>query len=220
MIELFQFLNQGGLIMWLIGACSVVGGFIFCERLLLVHRSHIATGDFLKGIFNILHRENVVEAISICEETAGPVPHIVRAAILHYDDDRNTIRQAIEEAGLAEIPRLERNMNMLLTIAQITPLLGLLGTVVGLMQTLQTIQQKAPLVHSGDLSGGLWVALLTTAAGLTVAIPAYASYNFLVGRVQSLVLDMERVSGEILNFLIQRQSQPREELDETARNSV
>lgn len=220
MIQLFQFLNQGGLIMWLIGACSLVAGFIFCERLLLVHRSHIATGDFLKGMFTILRRGNIVEAISICEETAGPVPHIVRAAVLHYDDDRDTIRQAIEEAGLAEVPRLERNMNLLLTIAQTTPLLGLLGTVIGLMQALQLIQQKAPLVHSGDLSGGLWLALLTTAAGLTVAIPAYAGYNFLVGRVQSLVLDMERASGEILNFLIQQQGQPREASREAAGSPV
>ena len=87
------------------------------------------------------------------------------------------------------------------TIAHITPLMGLLGTVLGMMQILITMQAKAPLVHSGDLSAGMWQALLTTAAGLAVSIPAYAAYNFLVGRVESIVLDMERAAGEIVQIL-------------------
>jgi biopolymer transport protein ExbB len=201
MIELMQ---QGGPVMWMLLACSVLAGVIFLERLLHLHRAQINASEFLKGIYNILRRDNIVEAVSICEETPGPVPSIVRAAVLHHDEPSEQIARAIQEAGLHEVPRLERNLNMLLTLAQVSPLIGLLGTVLGLMQVLIEIEQNSPLVHSGDLSGGLWQALISTAAGLAVAIPTYTAYNFLVGRVESVILDMERSSGEILTFLVNR----------------
>jgi len=188
--------------MWLLLACSLLAGIIFLERLFHFHRAQINARDFLKGIYNILRRNNVVEAVSICEETPGPVAYIVRAAILCHDENRETIAQAVQDAGLAEVPRLERNLNMLLTIAQLTPLIGLMGTVVGMMQALSSIELQSPLVHSGDLSAGLWQALITTASGLAVAIPTYIAYNFLLGRVEGIVLDMERASGEILSFLL------------------
>jgi len=199
---MFEMIQSGGPVMWLIAACSVIAAVIFLERLLHLHRAQINAGDFLKGICNVLRRQNVVEAVSICEETPGPVAYIVRAAVLQYDESRETIAQTIKEAGLAEVPRLERNLNMLLTLAQISPLIGLLGTVLGMMRSLQFIQQESPLVHSGDLGAGLWQALISTAAGLAVAIPTYAAYNFLVGRVEAIVLDMERASVEILAFLL------------------
>lgn len=198
MLELIQ---KGGPVLWVIFASSVIGVFVFLAKLFDLHRAQIRPGDFLKGLYNILQRNNVVEAVSICEETPGPVASVVRAAILHHDEDRAIIQRAIEEAGLAEIPRLERNLTVLATIAQITPLLGLLGTVLGMIRMAIAIEQKAPLVHVGDLMGGLWQALLATAAGLAVAIPAYAGYNFLVSRVESLVLDMERAAVEILAYL-------------------
>lgn len=198
MIELMQ---KGGPAMWLILATSALALAIFLERLLHLHRAQIKTGDFLTGIFNVVQKGNLVEAVSICDETPGPVAQMVRAAILEHQTSPERVRQSMEEVGLAEIPRLERNLSMLLTLAQITPMFGLLGTVLGMMQVLQVIQQKAPLVMSGDLGGGLWQALLSTAAGLTVAIPAYAGYNFLISRVESIVLDMERVHGEVLYFL-------------------
>jgi biopolymer transport protein ExbB len=193
--------------MWVILACSLVAAAIFLERFFHLHRAQIRSSDFLKGIYNILRRRNIVEAISICEETPGPVAHIVRAAILHYDESEENIRKAVQDAGVQEIPRLESNLNLLSTLAQIMPLLGLLGTVLGMMQTLMAIQNNAPLVHSGDLAAGLWQALISTAAGLAVAIPAYVGYNFLAGRVESILVDMERAAAEILNFLRQQDRQ-------------
>lgn len=201
MLELVQ---MGGPVMWLLLVCSLMAGIIFLERLLHLHRAQIAPDAFLKGIFNILRRNNVVEAVSICEETPGPVAHLVRAAVLRHDEPPEAIALAIQASGLEEVPRLERNLNMLLTLAQIAPLIGLLGTVLGMAKTLIQIEQRAPLVHAGDISGGLWQALITTAAGLAVAIPTYAAYNFLVGRVEAVVLDMERAAGEILVFLAGR----------------
>jgi biopolymer transport protein ExbB len=199
-------MDRGGPVMWLILACSVVAGAVFLERMLHLHRAQIRATDFLQGIYNILRRGNIAEAVSICEETPGPVAYIVRAAILAHDQEREVLSQRITQAGASEIPRLERNLNLLLTLAQVTPLLGLLGTVLGMMEALAAMQQNAPLVHSGDLSGGLWQALVSSAAGLAVAIPTYAAHNFLAGRVDSIVLDMERASGEILSFLADRRN--------------
>jgi biopolymer transport protein ExbB len=198
---MFTLIQKGGPMMWLILVGSIVAAVVFLKKLFDLHRAQINWSDFLKGIYNILARRNVIEAISICEETPGPVASVVRAAILHHDEDKESIRQAIEEAGLEEIPRLERHLNMLATLAQIMPMMGLLGTVLGLIQVLLAFQEKSPLVHSGDLMGGMWQAMITTAASLAVAIPIYAGYNLLVGRVESIVLDMERASVEILAFL-------------------
>lgn len=198
---MLELIHKGGPVMWLIFAASFLGVAVFLAKLYDLHRAQIRSSDFLKGIYNILNRHNIVEAVSICEETPGPVAGIVRAAILRHDEERPVIAQAIEEAGLAEVPRLERNLTVLATLAQITPLLGLLGTVLGMIQVLRIIEQKAPLVHAGDVLGGLWQALLTAAAGLAVAIPAYAGYNLLVSRVESIVLDMERAAVDILAYL-------------------
>jgi biopolymer transport protein ExbB len=198
---MMQLIVKGGSMMWLIVACSVLAAAIFFKKLFDLHRAQINGDSFLKGLYNILGKRNIVEAVSICDETPGPVASLVRTAILHHDEDRDSIRRAIEETGLSEIPRLERHLGMLATLAQITPLLGLLGTVLGMMQVMLAIQQKAPLVHAGDLMGGLWQALISTAAGLAVAIPAYAGYNFLVGRVETIVLDMEKAAAEILAYL-------------------
>lgn len=200
MLELMQ---KGGPMMWLILACGVLAATIFLKKLFDLHRAQIRWEVFLKGIFNILDRQNIVEAVSICDETPGPVASLVRAAILRHDEGAESIERGIEQAGLSEIPRLERHLPMLATFAQISTLLGLFGTVLGMMHVLLAVEQKAPLVHAGDLVGGLWQALLATAAGLAVAIPAYAGHNFLVSRVESIVLDMERAAARILAYLTQ-----------------
>lgn len=204
---MFELIQKGGPVMWLIVAASVAAVAIFLERLFHLHRAQIKSDDFLEGIYNVLKRRNVAEAISICEETPGPVAHIVRAAILVQDPRPKEVERAIHEAGLAEIPRLERHLPLLATIAQITPLLGLLGTILGMIQAFVVFQQKAPLIHVGDMAGGLWEALITTGAGLAVAIPTYVAYNFLVGRVESIMLDIERASEEILGFLTRKSPQ-------------
>jgi biopolymer transport protein ExbB len=206
MVELFY---KGGPTMWVIAALSFIAVTIFLQRLFHLHRAQIKTSDFLSGIFTVMGRGNAVEAISICEETPGPVAQIVRAAILERGGGRDRIQQVMEEVGLAEIPRLEKNLLMLLTVAQLAPMAGLLGTILGMMQVLLQIQEKAPLIHAGDLGGGLWQALICSAAGLAVAIPAYAGYNFLVGRVETILLDMERAFAEVVVFLAGAEQQNR-----------
>ncbi len=198
---MLHWINSGGAIMWLILAGGFIALVIFLERLFHLHRAQIKVDDFLNGITTNITRGNDLEAISICDQTPGPAAHLVRTALLHRDDDRDALIQSIRQAGIREIPRLERHTNMLITLAQVLPMLGLLGTVLGLLHMLAALQAGSPLVEIGALSGGLWIALLTTAAGLITGIPAYAGYHFLVGRIESIAVDMEQTAEEIIRFL-------------------
>ena len=193
--------TKEGLALWLILLASAVALVVFIERFLHCHRSQINSTEFLNGVRNVLRRNNVVEAISICDATPGPVARLVKTAILNRDNGRERIREAIEEAGLIEVPRLEEKLNLLATIAQLTPLLGLFGTVLGLMQVFHRVQDSGLTAHVGQLAGGVWTALIYSAAGLAVAIPVHAGYNYLVSRVNAIVLDMERAATEIASIV-------------------
>ena len=194
-------LTNGGPVMWLILLTGAVGIVVFIERFLHCHRAQINSTEFLSGVRNVLKRENVVEAISICDATPGPVARLVKTAILNRNEGRERVREALEEAGLAEVPRLEAKLNLLATIAQIAPLLGLFGTVLGFIKIFAVISEKGLYANVENLSQGIWYALICTAAGLAVAIPAHAGYNYLVSRVSSIVLDMERAATEIVNVV-------------------
>jgi len=199
--SLAELLKNGNPVIWLILLASITAVFIILERLLYYHRAQIDVAEFLHGIFNVLKRNNVVEAVAICDETPGPVAHVLRAAILRCDEDESGLRAAIEEVSLIEVPRLEKRLKGLATIAHLTPLLGLLGTVLGMIGFFQAMQAAGSFVSTSDLAAHIWKALLTTAAGLTVSMPCFAFYNFLLGRVASLVLDMEKAASEIVYFL-------------------
>lgn len=186
---------------WLILATSAVALAVFMERLLQYHREQINSTAFLNGVRNVLKRDNVVEALAICDATPGPVARLVKVAILNREKGREGVREALEDAGSLEVPRLEERLNLLATIAQIAPLMGLLGTVLGFIKIFQAIEDAGLSAHVGQLSGGIWTALICTAGGLAVSIPSYAGYNYLVGRVNAIVLDMEQVSTEVLNLV-------------------
>src|SRR6184192_4633582 len=139
MLKLPEFLNLGGPVLVLILLTSALAAVVFIERFLHCHRAQINSVQFLNGVRNVLKRDNVVEALSICDATPGPVARLVKTAILNRDQGRERVRESLEEAGLAEVPRLEEKLNLLATIAQIAPLLGLFGTVMGLMTTFDGI---------------------------------------------------------------------------------
>ena len=194
-------LTNGGPIIWLILIAAAVALVVFIERVLFCHRSQINSAEFLNGVRNVLKRDNVVEAISICDATPGPVARLVKTAILNRDRGRDRVREALEEAGLMEVPRLEEKLNLLATIAQIAPLLGLLGTIIGFIHIFSKLQAEGLYAHISTLSGGIWEALICAAAGIAVAIPVHAGYNYLVSRINKIVLDMERSAGEIINIV-------------------
>ncbi|HMJ90073.1 MAG TPA: MotA/TolQ/ExbB proton channel family protein [Candidatus Acidoferrum sp.] len=196
-----QLIAHGGLMIWVLIAASTVALLVFAERMLHYHRAQINSMEFLNGVRNVLKRDNIVEGLSICDATPGPVARLVKVAILNRERGRDGVREAIEEAGLMEVPRLEEKLNVLATLAQIAPLLGLLGTVLGFLDIFAALQLAGPHAHMELLAGGVWKALISTAGGIAVAIPCYAGYNYLVGRVNSIVLDMEKAASEIVNIV-------------------
>jgi len=201
MLTLPVLLSHGGPVLWLLLIISAVGVAVFIERFLYCHRAQINSPEFLNGVRTVLKRNNVVEALSICDATPGPVARLVKVAILNRDQDRDRVREALEEAGAVEVPRLEDKLNLLATIAQISPLIGLLGTVLGFIQIFGRMQEAGLNAHLGQLSAGVWQALICAAAGLAVAIPAHAAYNYLISRINSIVLDMERAASEIVRIV-------------------
>ena len=201
---MWEFMQKGGPIMWPILLCSVIAFAIVIERLIRLRAEQINTKSFMEQISKTLKRNKVMEALDLCDRTGGPIANILKAGILKHDRPRHEIREAIEDASIHEVPRLERNLPVLATVAHISPLLGLLGTVTGMVAAFQVIESKATSlnpVNPGDLAGGIWEALLTTVFGLCVAIPTYVAYNYLVSRVDGFVLDMERSATDLLNIL-------------------
>src|SRR5580704_11466124 len=194
-------LVKGGPMLWVILFASAAAITVFIERVLHYHRAQINSAEFLNGVRTVLKRDNVVEALSICDATPGPVARLVKTAILNRDFGRERVRESLEEAGLAEVPRLEEKLNLLATIAQIAPLLGLLGTVLGMIHIFGQMEHEGLNASVQMLSKGVWEALICTAAGLGVAIPAHAAYNYLVSRVNEIVLDMEKAATEIVNIV-------------------
>jgi biopolymer transport protein ExbB len=180
------------------GALALV---VFVERALFYHQGQINTVEFLNGVRNVLRRENVVEAISICDATPGPVARLVKVAILNREKGREGLREALEEAGLVEIPQLKARLPLLATIAQLAPTMGLLGTVFGFIDVFQVLQQQGIASPAGELAQGVWQALVCTGMGLAIAIVFQAGYNYLISRVDSIVQDMEKSSAEIMNLL-------------------
>ena len=201
MLTLPLLLSYGGPVLWVLLIASAMAVAVFIERFLHCHRAQINSTEFLNGVRTVLKRNNVVEALSICDATPGPVARLVKVAILNRDQGRERVREALEEAGSEEVPRLEEKLNLLATIAQLAPLIGLLGTVLGFIKMFADMQAKGLSANVGDLSSGIWRALICTAAGLAVAIPAHAAYNYLVSRINIIVLDMERSATEIVHVV-------------------
>src|SRR5438128_6035386 len=156
MLSLPALLANGGLMLWLILLISALAVAVFIERFLHCHRAQINSIEFLNGVRNVLKRDNVVEALSICDATPGPVARLVKTAILNRDRGREGVRDALEEAGLLEVPRLEDKLTLLATIAQVAPLMGLLGTVMGFMNMFHHLQLAGAFATPDRLAGGIW----------------------------------------------------------------
>ncbi len=198
-----EYMELGGPIMWIILLCSVVSIFILAERWLYYHRNHISVDELLLGITNVLKRGEgrMLEATSLCENTPGPTAKVLKTAIMDYDKNIEDIRQSVSDKAMIEIKKLEKRLNLLATIAYITPLLGLLGTVIGMISIFEVIESKGAYVNIIELSKGIRQALITTATGLSVAIPCYIAYNYFISQVELFTIEMSRATSEMLLFI-------------------
>jgi biopolymer transport protein ExbB len=193
---------KGGPVMWVLLGLGLLGLMLFIERSLYLHRGQIRAKAFVDGIKNTLAKRRLVEALTLCEETPGPVAAVVKAALLHANDSADEMRFHVQEAGIVELPALERRLGSIAAIAQVAPLVGLLGTVLGMIATFSAFEKGGNYALSSALSAGMWQALIAAAASLMLAVPAHLAYHFLSGRVRAIVRDVEWSGNEIMKYLL------------------
>jgi len=205
-----ELMKIGGPVMWVILGCSLMALVVFLEKVFQFHRDEINVRELLRGLTNVLKRDGENEAVTLCDETPGPAARLVGAAIrAYYNGDADAeIRRAVDDAALDELPKLERRVRLLGTLGFILPLLGFLGTVLGMLKVFETMKVHE-IITAAAVSAAVMPALITTAAGLTAAIPCYLGYNYLLSRINTITLDMEKAAQEITEFFARHREEQR-----------
>ena len=196
---------SGGPVFWLLVALAVAAVVIFFERFFELRRVQIDWQDFVKGVINVLGGGNAEEALAICDDTAVPVASVVATAIRHRDAGARVLREAVDSQGRAEISRLDRRLAALAIIGQISPLIGLLGTIIGFIKTVLLVNSQE-LVARADLLNSSMEALLSAALGLGVAIPVAVMYGVLRVRMEHIVVEMEAAASQITGYIATREA--------------
>lgn len=206
--SLFEYNSNWNIILLIIIGCSILSFTIFIERLLHLRKSETNTNAFIIHMRQAIKEGNIVEGIGVCEKTGGTIANIVKAGLIKHNRSKEYIENAMEMAGLIEIAKLEKNAKLLSIIAYITPLIGLLGTVLGFIQAFAEMRMSGLVDISATRIGeAMEYALVTTAAGLVVAIPSVIAYNYIVSRVEGFVLEIQTTSSEIVDLLTDREHQ-------------
>ena len=171
--------------MWLILFCSVLAGAVFLERVSYFHRITVRVGEFMRGLANLVEHRRFAEAQMECASTPTPVTRVIHAAILRHQATRAELKDIVTEAGQLEVPRLERRLGILATIAFTTPLIGLLGTVIGLIEAFGAVSQTDASSRATVLAAGIATAMWSTAIGMGISIVLYviSVVTFAVGEL-------------------------------------
>jgi biopolymer transport protein ExbB len=196
----YEFLLKGGVLVAPIVACSVIALAVFLERLWVLKQSRIIPSVFVGRIETLVRERRLQDALLLCRENASPMAQIMAAAIENAAHSRARIKEAVEEAGKFAAAMLERHVEWVGTCSAVSPLLGLLGTVFGMIEVFQGVE-RGGLGDPAFFAQGIWTALITTAVGLTVAIPAYVFYKHLLARVDRAVVEMEERSLHLVELL-------------------
>lgn len=206
--NLFHSNSNWNIILIIIGACSILSFTVFIERLINLRRSEINTNRFIIDMRNTIKDGNIIQAIGICETLGGTIANIVKAGLIKHSRGKEQIESSMEIAGLIEIARLEKNAKLLSIIAYITPLIGLLGTVLGFIQAFAEMRLSGLVdISASRIGEAMEYALITTAAGLVVAIPSIIAYNYIVSRVEGFILEIQTTSAEIIDLLTEREEE-------------
>ncbi|MFW5995018.1 MAG: MotA/TolQ/ExbB proton channel family protein [Spirochaetia bacterium] len=198
MIEMVQ---QGGIVIVLILILSVVGVAIIIERLIYFRRIQGDEEPLLRRLRTALEKRHFDEALSICDANPSPITNLMRVGIEHRHYSEETIKQTVTDAASLEVPKMERHLSSLGTIAHISPLLGLLGTVIGNIRAFGVLGDFGAVGDPSLLAAGISEALLTTAAGIIVSIPAIIFYNYLVSKVNHYIIRLENRVSEMVMLL-------------------
>lgn len=200
-MSIFQLLTEGGVLMIPIVILSIVAIYVIAERWRSLNNSRIEVESFLRTVEGMLKDGDRQRALTYCDGIDKPLAHILKAGIRRLGRPIRDIEDAITNAGKKEIFHLEKRMNWLATIAGVAPLLGFTGTVTGMIKAFMDIQNLQGNVNPSVLAGGIWEALITTAAGLIVGIIAFGFYNFLLGKINRMVHELENASADFIDML-------------------
>lgn len=196
----FELLSRGGPLMIALLICSVLSLAIIIERLFSLRQSRLMRVDILMEVEIAIKKRDLAAALEWVDKTASPMLKIAKVALINSDKSKEDLKTSIEEAGRIEIPKIEKFMTILQTITVISPLLGLLGTVTGMIKVFQTIVTEGT-GNATVLAGGISEALLTTAAGLSIAIPTLIFYNYFNKKIEHMIVEMEHLSVTLLELL-------------------
>lgn len=204
----FLYIGNWNLILLLIALCSVLSFSIFIERMIHLRKSEIDTNKLIINLRKTIKEGEIMEAIRICENTGGTIANIIKAGLAKHDQGQERVENAMEISGMIEIAQLEKNAKILSIIAHVTPLIGLLGTVLGFIQAFSEMRQSGLMdISTTAIGSAMEYALETTAAGLVVAIPTVVAYNYIVSRIEGFILEIQTTSSEIVELLSSRQEE-------------
>ncbi|MFQ5603419.1 MAG: MotA/TolQ/ExbB proton channel family protein [bacterium] len=212
MEEVWQFLVKGGIIMIPLAISSILGLAIVIEKLFSLQRKKVIIPEVVSVLDNIKGPDDIGLALSICEQHEGPFSNIIRVALENRDLSREEIKEELVDQGRQEVRTLERGLVIIETVAGIAPLLGLLGTVIGILKVFNVISTLG-VGQAAALSGGISEALITTIVGLSIGIPALVVYNYFTNRAEDLVLEIEKYSSALLKKVTSFQSNSKVEAD-------
>jgi biopolymer transport protein ExbB len=199
-------LLSGGYTMPFIILCSVVAVAIIIERLIFFRKIRVDEGKMFDRLKLTLEKKHFDEALSICDTNPSPVTNLVKVGIEHRQYGTQALKDAIVDAANLEIPRLERNISALGTVANIAPLLGLLGTVLGIINSFGVLGSSGPVTDPSQLAAGIAEALVSTASGIIVALPAIIFYNYLINKVNHIIIRLENRVNSLVLFLARGES--------------
>lgn len=200
-VSFLEILAQGGLLMIPLFILSVITIYVIAERWRFLENSKMDINNTLNHIEALLKSGSQQRAIQYCEEFDKPLARILKAGIRKLGRPIVDIQDSIKKAGKKEIFHLEKRMNWLATIAGVAPLIGFTGTVTGMIRAFMDIQSLQGNVNPSVLAGGIWEALITTATGLIVGIIAYGFYNFLLGKINRMIFELENASADFVDLL-------------------
>jgi len=198
---MLDILMKGGVILWVIILLSFIGAAIIIERLLYFKKTRVDEEKLFYRIKATVEKKHFDEALNICDSTVSPFTSLMKTGIEHRNYPKHIQKEVLQEAANQEIPQLERYLSFLGTIAHISPLLGLLGTVTGNIKAFGVLGSFGAVSDPSILAKGISEALITTAAGIIVSIPAVIFYNYLVDKVGKILIKMESQVNDMIILL-------------------
>lgn len=205
-MDFLKLFTHWNIILWLLGLCSLIGVAVFIERVRQLSRAEVDSDRFLLTLRQRVQDGDLIASIELCDESGGTLANIIKAGLLRHHRPQSYIENAMEMAGRLEIANLEKNAQILAIISTLAPLVGLLGTVLGFIQAFGEMRLSGLVdITATGLGSALEYALITTAAGLVVAIPALLAYHYLVSRIEKIVLEIQVVSAEVVEMLLTRE---------------